>query len=127
MARSVDVVKLRLWEQRLRRFERGHLTVAAFCQAERVSLPSFYHWRKKLDAAHDLDAGRHEAPRVPEGAAGSKQAFLPVEIVQTAAIEMHLPNGVRLAIPTGDPATLEAAIAAVGRLPRTADVEAKPC
>lgn len=128
MARSVDVVKLRLWQQRLRRFERGNLTVAAFCQAERVSLPSFYHWRKKVDASHDpVGACRHVAPRFPESPAVSKQAFLPVEIVQSATIEIHLPNGARLAVPTGDAATLEAAIAAVGRLPRMANVEVKAC
>lgn len=131
MARSVDVVKLRLWQQRLRRFERGNLTVAAFCQAERVSLPSFYHWRKKVDASRDpVGARRHEAPRFPEGPAAGKQAFLPVEIVQaaqTAAIEIHLPNGARLAVPVSDQATLEVAIAAVGRLPRAANGEVETC
>jgi hypothetical protein len=135
MARSVDVVKLQLWQQRLRRFERGNLTVAAFCQAERVSLPSFYHWRRKIVASHDpVGARRQEAPRFPEVPVAGKPAFLPVEIVQAAqaaTIEIHLPNGARLAVPAGDQATLEAAIAAVGRLPRmvpkAANVEVKAC
>ncbi|HKS97006.1 MAG TPA: hypothetical protein VJV74_12860 [Terriglobia bacterium] len=46
-----------------------------------------------------------------------RQAFLPVEIVGTATIEIHLPNGVRLRMPADDAATLEAAVAAVARLP----------
>ena len=52
---------------------------------------------------------------------------LSIKAAQTAVIEIHLPNGARLAVPAGDQATLEAAIAAVGRLPRTADVEVKAC
>ena len=128
MARPVDFVKLRLWQQRLRRFERSNLTVAAFCQAEDVSLPSFYHWRSKLDAPEEpIGVRRHVAPRDAERTAGSKHAFLPVQVIAAATIEIHLPNGARLAVPTGDQATLEATIAAVGRLPRTPNAENKGC
>ena len=78
MARSVDVVKLRLWGQRLRRFDRCNLTVAAFCQAEGVSPPSFYHWRKKLDAPPDSRGTQsREAPRFSRSTAGN-HAFVPV-------------------------------------------------
>lgn len=128
MARPVDFVKLRLWQQRLRRFERSNLTVAAFCQAEDVSLPSFYHWRNKLEASETpINLRRHEAPRDAERTAGSEHAFLPVDIVQSATVEIHLPNGARLAVPAGDQAALETAIAAVGRLPQTPNVEVKAC
>ena len=48
MARSADSVKRQIWRQRLRRFERGRLTIAAFCQAEGVSAASFYQWRRIL-------------------------------------------------------------------------------
>lgn len=37
-----------LWAERLRRFDLTDLTVAAFCAAEGVSEPSYYHWRRKL-------------------------------------------------------------------------------
>lgn len=129
MARSVDVVKLRLWQQRLRRFDRCNLTVAAFCQAEGVSPPSFYHWRKKLDAPLDASASGsppREAPRFSR-ATVSNQAFVPVEIVQASTIEIHLPNGARLSLPCGDRLALEAAVAAVGGLPKSSDTEIRPC
>ena len=37
-----------LWAERLRRFELVDTTVPAFCVAEGVSQPSYYHWRRKL-------------------------------------------------------------------------------
>jgi len=54
------------WRARLDRFAKDRQTVAAFCAAERVSVPAFYYWRKRLGsegllAAHAtgsfIDAG----------------------------------------------------------------------
>jgi transposase len=118
MARSVDSVKRRLWEQRLRRFKQGYLTVAAFCQVEGVSVPSFYHWRKVLNrTAGDADIRSPATPSFGRSSAVGKQAFIPVEVIPATTIEIHLPNGARLMIPAGDGAALQAVVAAVGRLP----------
>lgn len=110
MARAADWSKRLAWQQRLRRFEQCDLTVAAFCQAEGVSIGSFQQWRRILGR-------RPVARRGARQTSTSRQAFLPVEILGTAAIEIHLPNGARLMVPAGDVAALEAVIAAVGRLP----------
>lgn len=45
----------KLWQERLRRFDRSQMTVAQFCRSESVSQPSFYQWRKKLRQA-SIDA-----------------------------------------------------------------------
>ena len=37
--------------ERLNRYHASSLTVKAFCQAENVSVPSFYQWKKKLAQA----------------------------------------------------------------------------
>ncbi len=111
MARAADWSKRQVWQQRLQRFEHGELTVAAFCQAEGVSVASFQQWRRIL--GHRPAARRYAR----QSSTMSRQAFLPVEIVGAAAIEIHLPNGARLTVPAGDLAALEAAVAAVGRLP----------
>lgn len=111
MARAADWSKRQVWQQRLQRFEQGDLTVAAFCQAEGVSIASFQQWRRVL--GHRPAARRYARQR----STTSRQAFLPVEIVGAGTIEMHLPNGARLIVPAGDLAALEAAVAAVGRLP----------
>ena len=45
------------WRERLRRFDASGRTVQRFCQAEGVSVASFYAWRRKLDAAHGARGG----------------------------------------------------------------------
>lgn len=60
-------------------------------------------------------------------AAIGRQAFVPVNVVATATVEVHLPNGVRLAVSAADPAALEAVVAAVGRLPQAARQEVESC
>ena len=127
MARAADSVKRRLWQQRLRRFEQGHVTVAAFCQAEGVSVPSFYQWRRILcRSAGDADMRSPPTPSFGRSSAVGKQAFVPVEVIRATAVEIHLPNGARLMIPAGDGAALETAVAAVGRLPRSKE-EVESC
>ncbi|MFM9116134.1 MAG: IS66 family insertion sequence element accessory protein TnpA [Planctomycetota bacterium] len=42
--------KLVEWQRRLARFESWQQTVAAFCAAERISVPTFYVWKKRLAA-----------------------------------------------------------------------------
>ncbi len=127
MARSADLVRRRLWRGRLQRFERGRLTVAAFCQAEGVSVPSFYQWRRRLGPASSRSAAHAAAIPKSQTTAVTRQTFVPVEIVTAATIDIRLPNGVRLAVPTADPAALEAVVAAVGRLPQAASQESEAC
>ncbi len=119
MARSADMATRRLWQQRLQRFEQGRLTVAAFCQAEDVSPASFYRWRQIL--------GRGTAANSVRPAATRGHAFVPVQVMAAATIEVHLPNGVRLAVPGADHAALETVVAAVGRLPASVGEEVQPC
>lgn len=118
MTRAADSVKRRLWQQRLRRFEQGRLTVASFCQAEGVSVPSFYYWRRMLEpTVNDANLRPRARPAFASSPAVGRQTFVPVELVQASAIEIHFPNGARLTVPAGDRATLDAVVAAIGRLP----------
>ena len=117
MARSADSVKRQAWQQRLRRFRNSRLTVAAFCQVEGVSVPSFYQWRRILGQTA-AEANRHPptTPDVKSSTVG-RQSFVPVEVIRSTSIEIYLPNGARLTVPAGDQTSLDAAVAAVGRLP----------
>lgn len=124
MARLADSVTRRIWQERLQRFERGRLTVAAFCRAEGVSPASLYQWRRILRRGGPAT----NRTRTQDGpVAIGRQAFVPVNVVATATIEVHLPNGVRLAVPAADPAALEAVVAVVGRLPQAAREEGESC
>ncbi len=104
-----------IWSERLRRYANSGLTVAAFCQRERVSVPSFYYWRRKLPAMAGASAGspgrRPGAARAPQ-----KQDFVPIAIRNSAAIRMRLPNGAQLWLPADDANLLNVAIAAAGKL-----------
>lgn len=48
MSRGSNPEKLKEWTDRLKRFDESQQTVSVFCRNERVSEPSFYHWKKKL-------------------------------------------------------------------------------
>ena len=121
MARSADSAKRQVWRERLQRFERSRSTVAAFCQAEGVSIPSFYQWRRTLG-----ESARARAAPTPPSRGVTRQSFVPVEVVRATTIDIHLPNGTRLAVPADDGAALEAAVVTVARLPR-AGQEVEPC
>lgn len=123
MELSAAEVRRQVWAERLRRYSQSGLTVAAFCDQERVSLPSFYQWRRKLDGSPDGRVGTAERDRSAER---RSQAFVPVQIRQSAAVEMRLPNGVQFWLPAGDAAVLAAAIAAAGSLTRD-NGEAEVC
>ncbi len=48
MVRCSDAGEDAKWRKRFERFRRSGLTVARFCDGQRVSVASFYYWRKKL-------------------------------------------------------------------------------
>lgn len=127
MARSADFVKRRIWRERLQRFEQSRSTIAAFCQAEGVSAASFYHWRRILGRYARSSATDAADRSIRQPTALAKQTFFPVEVIGAATIEIYLPNGVRLAVPAGDRAALQAAVTAVSRLPREDEEEVEAC
>jgi hypothetical protein len=95
-------LKLLEWQRRMARFREADVGVSAFCRTERVSVPSFYQWRKRLE-------------RLPRESSLVQPGFVPVRLVSAASIVVQLPGGTQLQIPTGDPQTVQAAIAALVR------------
>lgn len=127
MARSADFVKRQIWRERLRRFQQSCSTIAAFCQAEGVSVASFYHWRRILGRPAHSSATDAAGLSVRQPTALARQTFFPVEVVGAATIDIYLPNGVRLAVPAGDRTALQATVTAVSRLPCAVGEEVEPC
>jgi transposase-like protein len=98
MRRGPDAVKLELWRRRLREFEQGADTVAAFCRRVGVSAATFYGWRRKVaesPGGGPASHGRHVVPPL---------SFLPVQVTgqPQGVIEVVLAGGVRVRIPSGD-------------------------
>jgi len=100
MARQVDQRKCSEWQQRLRRFEKSGLTVARFCARERVSVPTFWYWRRKCGGA---DSAPVTMPAT----------FSPVEVVGGRAVTLRFPAGAVLEIPEDRPDLVRVAIEAM--------------
>lgn len=103
MARRADQRKVAEWRGRFERFRRGGLSVARFCAVERVSVPSFYQWRKKLQHSPTMV---HSA-LVPSGASDIGRvsvapSFAAVRLVGPASMTAQLRGGTLLEIPLGD-------------------------
>ncbi len=98
-----------VWLDRLARFPLSGLTPAQFCAVEAVSLPSFYAWKRRLAA---------EA-RAPSQGVDRSADLLPIRLTPTApAIELVLPTGAVLRLPTGcDLAWVRSLVTALGDSP----------
>ena len=123
MARRGSEAKRREWSARLRRYDRDRGTVAEFCDAERVSIPSFYQWRRKLAPHTSTSADTAAEPARKRRLAG-RPAEMFVQLVSPAAgstqrVIIRLPNGALVRVPGGDRQLLAAAIAAAGQVPPT--------
>jgi transposase len=113
MARRGDGAKRLEWSERLERFARSEVTAAAFCQAEGVSLPSFYQWRRKLATPSVCEPAQER-----RSAGQAPRTF--VQLIPTAGtaaiVEIQLPNGARICLPSDDRQLLAAAISAAGQV-----------
>jgi hypothetical protein len=97
MGRTADGSVAALWAERLARQQRGTLSIAEFCRRERISPPSFYAWRRRLEQA-------------------GRPVFVPVELpgtVGTSAVgvQIELPGGAVVTLPAG--ASLELVTTAI--------------
>lgn len=117
MSRGVDGAKREAWEQRLARFERGGVTVAAFCAREGVSVPSFYQWRRKLAAGN---AGQRKSGTASSVA--GEVRFLPIELAGgISSVEVLLPGGAKLRVPSHEHEALRTILAALVHSQREAE------
>lgn len=93
-----------LWTDRLKRFRSPDQTVAEFCAAEGVSVPTFYKWKRRLTRTAPSAA----APTV-----------VPVRITTpgptTPAVEVILPSGTLIRFATVcDPGMIAAVLRQLG-------------
>lgn len=87
-----------VWTQRLARYRASSLTVKEFCRRERVSVPCFYQWKKRLAEA------------------SCRPTFVPVSLpaASPAPVVIKLPGGAEVRIdPAAQPATFQNVLAAI--------------
>ena len=62
MTSSGDIQKRRAWKSRFARYHASGLSVARFCEQERVSTHTFYYWVKRLKTASAPSWGSRALP-----------------------------------------------------------------
>ena len=83
-----------LWTERFERFQATDLTVTEFCRRESVSVPSFYHWRKRLDQ-------NSISKRRPSPTATKRARFISLSVpVMDARPKLNLPGGASIELPS---------------------------
>ena len=117
MARLFDPTKVATWRGRFRRFARSGLAVARFCAKERVSVASFYYWRKNLGPQ-----GRPQ--RRPQPVPECDDAFQQVTVVSAAVgVSIRLPGGAQIEVGSERLDTVRVVIAEVARADRDGESE----
>lgn len=133
MGRVRMAEKLAEWRRRLADFNRGTLSVAEYCQQEGIKLGTFYRWRHRLNSesgpsavrnVHPVSPSAGDSRRRPPRTPATKLNFLPVGISGRSDVEVQLPGGARILIPSQDAQAIQSVIAAVVA---TGSGEREPC
>jgi hypothetical protein len=120
MARAAVSSAASAWQQRLRRYSRSGLSVTDFCSNEKVSVPSFYAWKKKLIAETSNPEGS------PDGSSGP--VFRAVSLVRnTPVISARLPGGLQFEVGVLDLEVVRTVVAELVRADHAAATGESPC
>ena len=83
--------KRAMWVERIKAWQRSGLCVTAFCRAEDLNYPQFVYWQRALRATKST------------GTTSSMLVPVRIDAVSSSALELALPNGLRLRVPAGFP------------------------
>jgi hypothetical protein len=125
LGRPRDRHKEQFWRQTLQRFAASRLSAAQFCRLHKLSLHTFWAWRRTLrlreqpTTAPDSSSTKSKL-QTPHSAA--LPLFLPLQVQHqppasqthstAPSVEVLLPNGLRLVVPQHfDPDTLQRLLA----------------
>jgi hypothetical protein len=99
MASRQDVQKRRAWELRFDRFQASGLTVARFCEQERVSAHTFYYWARRVGSAsvRTSSSASGRAPR--RGRQSVEDASTVAGIPSAALVRFDCGTEMRVAVP----------------------------
>ena len=113
MTGGSSVAKVQQWAGRLERFRNCGESVTKFCEAEGVSQPSFYQWKKKLA----FQTGRAHVATDSFGKSSFGNAFQAVELNPlTSLTKIRLPNGIEIEL-GNDPGVIELVLEQLLRRP----------
>jgi hypothetical protein len=99
MVSRQDVEKQRAWAVRFERFRASGLSVARFCERERVSAHTFYYWAKRVgpNSAGRATSGTGNAPR--RNCPSVKPAATTGRIADATLVRFSWNAGVEVSVP----------------------------
>ena len=121
MSQSRDLSREKFWREAVAAWQRSGQTIRAFCAARRLSEASLYAWRREL-ARRDRERrpGVRELSLARPKSAAAK--FIPLQVLPSVLIEVVLPTGLIVRLPSGADA---AAVSTVANL--VTALGAQPC
>ena len=138
MAQESNGQLQKTWQNRIDRQQRSGQTVAQFCQQEGVSTPSYYQWKRKLQAdqpaqrkkgttGRKVKAPKHHKPKASAPSASPPFVQLPLPAPPSCPwIEVVLSEGTIIRLPQQNLAALKTVLGALGNsTPPTAVEEAR--
>ena len=105
MSRLSKTERIELWLDRLNRQTSGRESVAAFCQREQISAPSFYSWKRRLSPRVEVPRKNRTSPTDqlsgPANQSVGQSAFAELVIASSAdAAHVQLPGGITISLGT---------------------------
>jgi len=99
MVSRQDIEKRRAWEVRFERFRVSGLSVARFCEQERVSAHTFYYWAKRVgsNSARPSTSAAGNPPR--RSRPSVKPAATTGRIANAALVRFSWNGGVEVSVP----------------------------
>lgn len=104
MSREAVLARRELWKRRMQEFEQGTASVPDFCRRAGVSTASFYQWRRRLQSVPSAPAtvAKPSAKAARPRKTAGNMKFLPVELLGGQNVEVQLPCGARVLVPSHD-------------------------
>ena len=99
MVSRQDVEKRRAWEMRFERFRASGLSVARFCEQERVSMHTFYYWAKRVGSNSTRPSTSATANSPRRSRPSVKPAATTGKIANTALVRFSWSAGVEVSVP----------------------------
>lgn len=100
MSQQRDRSREQFWRETVASWQRSGQTVRSFCAARRLSEASLYAWRREL-ARRDRERRpsiRKLSPARPKSPAAK---FIPLQVLPSVLIEVVLPTGLIVRLPSG--------------------------
>ena len=99
MVSRQDVEKRRAWEVRFERFRASGLSVARFCEQERVSVHTFYYWAKRVGSNSAKPSTSAAGNPRRRSRPSVKPAATTGRIANVALVRFSLNAGVEVSVP----------------------------